>query len=380
MRDTLKKIFLVDMMYGFIAAALALMVPLYLLDSGLDIASIGLIISIVPLAFMLMRIIFASIADQVGTKTIEVLESLATIVAISIYAFTRSARMFAVAQFSEGIRDAGFWATARTDVMKVSSKKDVTTACAYMVGLRQFADALGRISVGLLIIYFSFTVSFYFLLALSFVMLVLILTINKNPFKNFIVSDLIVRKIMHRRSKTFWQHSFLLAIQHTVPGVLMVFLLPVYLYSELGLDYYGTASMLAIFSLVIAASNLTAAKLRLKTATLLFFVFLMVPALILFTHSGKLAFIPIIVLAIGTGCGNILAERLVSHDVSKHKDISTEVGVIYFPLMFLQFLFISLGGVAVEAWGYLPIFYLLGFMILFNLIHAREVFSRFKNE
>ena len=148
MDSALKKILLVDMLYAYIVASLALMVPLYFVDIGIDIAEIGFIISLVPLAFVVMRLLFAGIADQVGTKTVEILESVAMIGAIVIYTLSRSAMAFAFAEFTEGVRDAGFWATVRTDVADANHKKGLGRSFALLIGLRQFADGLGRVSIG----------------------------------------------------------------------------------------------------------------------------------------------------------------------------------------------------------------------------------------
>lgn len=142
MRNTLKKLLLVDMLYAFIAAALAVMVPIYMVEIQIDVAKIGIILSLIPLAFMLMRVLFAAVADQVGTKTVEVLESIAALAAIIIYALSSSARAFAVAQLGEGVRDAGFWATARTDALDINGKKHLADVFGLLVGLRQLAGWL----------------------------------------------------------------------------------------------------------------------------------------------------------------------------------------------------------------------------------------------
>ncbi|GEM_PF-2465995 len=379
MRNTLKKLFLIDMLYAFIASSLAVMVPLYLIDIELDVVSIGLLLSIVPLSFMFLRLLFASVADTVGTKTVEVLESIATIAAIMIYVFSSSARGFAVAQFGEAVRDAGFWATARTDIVRANGKKHLDRAFAYLIGIRQLADGFGRIAIGFLILYFSFQVSFYIMFVLSLLMLVLILTINKNPFCGFPIAKILVKKIFHKRSKTFWVDSFGIAMQQLVPAVLMAFLLPLYVYSVLDFGYSGTAAVLAVFSIVTAAANLLAVKYNFSKYTLLFSVLMIVPALILIPYLGELIIIPVLVIGIGTGCGNILTERLVSKDVSRSKNISTEVGAIYFPYMVLASLFIGFGGLAIENWGYLSMFYLCAFIMLYYVIYVRTLLKRRKD-
>jgi len=379
MRNTLKKLFLIDMLYAFIVSSLAVMVPLYLIDIQMDIVSIGLLLSIVPLSFMFLRLLFASIADTVGTKTVEILESIAAIAAVLIYIFSNSARGFAIAQFGEAVRDAGFWATARTDIVQANGREHLDKAFAYLIGVRQLADGFGRIAIGFFILYFSFQVSFYVMFVLSVVMLILVLTINKNPFRGFPIAKILVKKIFHKRSKTFWVDSFGIAMQQLVPSVLMAFLFPLYIYSVLDFGYSGTAAVLALFSVVIAVANILAVKYNLSKYALLFSVLMTVPALILTPYLQELIVIPVIVIGIGTGCGNILTERLVCKDVSRKKDISTEVGAIYFPYMVLASLFIGFGGLAIENWGYLSMFYLCAFIMLYYVIYVRALLKRRKH-
>lgn len=376
MRNTLKKLLLVDMLYAFIAAALAVMVPIYLVDIEMDITSIGLVLSAIPLGFMLLRIVFAAIADRVGTKTVEVMESVAMLLAIAIYALTRSARAFAIAQFSEGVRDAGFWATARTDILKASHKKHLDRAFAYFIGVRQLADGIGRVVIGIVLVYFSFQTSFSILFFLSLGMFVLILTINKNPFKKFAVDKKLLRMIFHKRSRHFWQHSLGVTLQQLIPAVLLGFLLPVYLYAEVGFDYYGTATLLAIFSLVVAIANLLALRFRLSSSAILFTVFLMIPAFVLLPYLNGAILVPLLVLAIGSGCGNILTEKIISMEVKKRGDVSTDIGALYFPLMTSLFLFTALGGAVIEAWGYETVFYFSAFLTLYYVIYAMAAFKK----
>ncbi len=374
MRDTLKKLLLVDMLYAFIAAALAVMVPIYMVEIDIDVAKIGIILSIIPLAFMLMRVVFAAIADQAGTKTVEILESIAAIAAIIIYAFSRSARAFAVAQFGEGVRDAGFWATARTDILEINGKKDLAEVFGLLIGLRQLADGLGRLAVGVMLIFFSFSQSFEFLFVLSLIMLILVFTINKNPFKGFPSSKLLLRKIFRRRQHLFWNDAWGIALQQAAPSALISFILPIYLFAGLGMSVFDTSILIAVFALVLAVANILAIKFRMSSTAKVFTVMVMVPAYILLPFFGENPIFPLVLLAIGTGCGNVLSEKLVSRDVRRSKNVSTEVSVIYFPYMVLQFVLIFLGGIAVEMFGYTTVFHFFAAITLYYVLYAIYAF------
>jgi MFS family permease len=374
MRETLKKLLLVDMLYAFIAAALAVMVPIYMVEMDIDVAKIGMILSLIPLAFMLMRIVFAAVADQVGTKSVEILESIAATTAIIIYALSRSAQAFAIAQFGEGVRDAGFWATARTDILDINGKKHLADVFALLIGIRQFADGLGRLAVGVMLVFFSFSQSFEFLFVLSLLMLVLVFTINKNPFKGFPSSRLLLKRVFRRRPHLFWHHAWGIALQQAAPSALISFLLPVYLVAGLGMSPLETSVLMAVFALVLAIANILAIKLRMSSTAKVFTVMVMVPAYVLLPLFGSNVLFPLVLLAIGTGCGNVLTEKLVSRDVRRSRNVSTEVGVIYFPFMALQFVLILLGGIAVELFGYTNVFHFFALITLYYVLYAVYAF------
>lgn len=374
MRATLKKLLLLDMLYAFIASALAVMVPLYMLEINLDIAEIGIILSVIPLSFMLMRIVFAAVADHSGTRVVEVLESVALIAAVLIYSLSRSARAFAVAQFGEGVRDAGFWATVRTDLAQANGKRHLADVFALLVGLRQLSDSLGRAAVGVMLLFLSFQLSFEIIFILSLAMFALLLSINKNPFKGFPTSRLLLKKIFHRRPHLFWHHAMGIALQQAVPSAFITFILPVYLYTQLGRDFFEISLMIAIFALALAITNISAIKFHMSKSAKIFSVFLMVPGFTMLPLFGHDPVIPLLLIAIGAGCGNVLTENLVSRDVRRSRNISTEVSVIYLPYMACYFLLILFGGVAVEMFGFQPVFYFFSAVMLYYVIYAIYAF------
>jgi MFS family permease len=304
------------------------------------------------------------------------MESVAMVIAIVIYAFSRSAQGVAIGQFTEGIREAGFWATARTDVIKAGQRREAAKSLAYFAGLRQLADGFGRFSVGFLVFYFSFQTSLTFLFILSLLMLILVFTINKNPFKRLPRDKEVIKKIFHRRSKKFWYNAFGLTAQQIIPNILLAFLLPLYAYSFLGFDYYATAAVVAVFSLVTAAANLAALKLRMGLNSLLFFTLMKVPAFVLIPFVGPDIMPLVIVLAIGSGCGNILSEYVLTSQVSRLKDISTEIGVIYLPLRVSEFLFMSVGGLVILIHGYDLLFYACGLLTVIYVLFAKGVLKK----
>ena len=372
MRKTLRNLLALDMLYSFIIAALAVLVPIYLIDNGFDETDIGFIIAVFPLVFIICRLFFASIADQVGTTIIGILESIAGVVTIIVYFFSVSAQAFVLARLVEGVMDSSFWAIARTEVIDASGRKAAGTALSYFTALRLFSEGVGRIVIGFIIGILSFAFSFIFLFVLSAVALFLVFEINKSPFKKLFFDNKFYRRIFHKRPNSFWTKSVGLNSQMLVNEVLLIFLLPLYIYSELGLNYYETAALIGLFSIVISLTNLTALKLKLEKNSLLSFVALIPAALVLIPFlPGELPVL-LIIIGIGAGCAVVLSEHAFSRRFAKIKNVSTEVGVTFVPYRIIQFLFIATGGLIIANFGYLPLFLWCGIISISYFIFMRS--------
>lgn len=62
----MKRVVAVTFLNHFVKGGLALTIPLLLLERNVNLAEIGLVISILPLVFLFVRLLFAALADQVG--------------------------------------------------------------------------------------------------------------------------------------------------------------------------------------------------------------------------------------------------------------------------------------------------------------------------
>lgn len=57
----------------FVSGALTLLIPLLLLTKHVNVAEIGLVLSILPLVFLVARLLFSAIADYIGWSHVFVL-------------------------------------------------------------------------------------------------------------------------------------------------------------------------------------------------------------------------------------------------------------------------------------------------------------------
>jgi len=60
----MKRVIAIAFLNYFVSGGLTLTIPLLLLDRNVNLAEIGIVISILPLVFLSIRMLFASLADQ----------------------------------------------------------------------------------------------------------------------------------------------------------------------------------------------------------------------------------------------------------------------------------------------------------------------------
>jgi len=374
----LNRLLIVHMLYSFVAAALAVLVPLYLLEMDVDIAWIGVILSFGPISFLVVRIFLASIADDIGTKAIAAFYSISNLFAIAIYLLFIAPLTFALATFAEGVRASGFWAIARTEVFEFNGDHNPGETLARFSNMRQLADGLGRLCVGLLIAFVAFQGALYFLLALSVVLLILALKSNERSVGGMKMDSHLIKRIFKPRPASFWYSTILQMLIWLPYNMLFGFLLPLYLNSTLKMGYAEIGVTLALLSLATAGSALLFMKMNLSKRLLLFLTALSVPALIAFPLLGVQGLALFAILAIGMGCGNIIGEYILVDQVYRSKDVSTDIGVLYAPLKIAEFLFLLIGGMVIGTAGFAPLFFISALSLGLFVILGRSILSSAK--
>lgn len=368
--NSLRLLLVTNMLYSFIAAALAVMVPLYLIDRKVDLAGIGLILAIGPLVFMLLRVTLASIADSIGTRAISLLYSVSNLLSVILYIVSGSVAGFAAAVFGESIRASAFWAITRTEIISEARSGGVL---AYFVGMRQLADALGRLAIGFLLAWFAFNSSFTIMAVLSLLLVALVLTEKGGVAERPKLDAGVVRRIFKERPPTFWHASLLLTLFYLPMNMLLGFVLPVYAHAGLGMGYEETGSLVAIFSLVTAIAIVLPARWRFSINLLFVLSALTIPALLLMPFLGNNIILLVLVVALSIGCGNIIGEYIVADQVFRSKDVSTDVGMIFVPLKLAEVLFLASAGFIISQWGYLPVFAIMAACMLLFVVLGRAI-------
>ncbi len=374
----MRRLLTVNVLYSFIVSALAVMVPLYLIDKKIDIATVGILLSIGPLSFMVIRVLFASIADEIGTRTIGIIYSVCNLISILVYALFASPIGFAAANLSEGIRNSGFWAISRTEVLLTNSGGNPGKTLAYFSAMRQLADGLGRLFVGFVLTYLAFSGAFVLFFVLSIVMFGLVLYSENSSSKTIRFGTSTLKRIFKPRPVSFWYAAMLQLLSWLAYNMLLAFVIPVYLFSSLKMSFQETGGLMALLSLAIAGFAFLSMRWHFDKRTLLLCTLVIVPALIAFPFVGKDVIIPLLFLSFGIGCSSIVAEYILVDQIIRSKDVSTDIGVLYMPLKVAEFLFLALGGFVISHFGFAPLFFVCAVSVFLFVIAALRVIQPMK--
>lgn len=371
----MKKLIAVNGLFTFISTCLAVILPLYLLNNNFDLSTIGLILSIGPLSFLILRILFSAVADSSGTKQINILSSCSNAVSIIIYAVANSPLFFGIGIVIEGIRNASFWAVVRTDIIQ-NTKNNIGDALAKYAFIRQLFDGFARVFAGIIIAYFAFVGSFFILFILSLIYIFIVFkSKNTKPVKKYEKTSFFER-IFKKRSFVFWHAALLELFFFLASNTLLVLLLPLYLKSGLNFSYEETGIMLAIFSIAIATGAFLSMKWHLNKRNLIIATFSMVPLLLILPYFIEETILILVLIAFANGCGYVVIEYIVMDQVYRSKDISTDLGVLFAPLKFGEFILFALSGIIISLFGFGAMFFIcalsISLFVVFGLLSIKK--------
>ncbi len=359
--------------YTFVASAIAIIIPLYLIYLSLPIEDVGLILGMVQISFLVFCVLSATVADESGTRILNIFSPIANIISVAFYLFATTTLFFAIGKIFEGMRSASFWAVSRTDIMEKGRKKEAGRRLAFFAGIRGFANGFGKLGGGFLIAYLAFQNTFLFLIGLLFLMLFFSFRVGK--FKRFKLDGSLRRRVFARRSRQFWKYAIGLMLVGIVVDMLFLFLMPLYAVSELHYSYIDVGLILAFMAFVSAVATVIPVKRKIPLDMVSSFTLIcLAPSLVLLPIYGEQHFfLWLAILSLGIGFASILMEVIMGKILKKSRDVSTDTSLIMAPLRLAEFFFMGIGGFVIAQWGYLPLFAVCSLFILMFLVFAQRV-------
>jgi predicted MFS family arabinose efflux permease len=112
-----KRILAITFLNFFIKGGLTLAIPLLLLSRNVDLVEIGVVISVLPIVFMVVRLLMAIIADSKGWNRFFLLFNWPwSVLSTFVYFIATITPMFLVGKFLEALKESSYWAVSRTAV------------------------------------------------------------------------------------------------------------------------------------------------------------------------------------------------------------------------------------------------------------------------
>jgi MFS family permease len=371
----MRRVNAITFLNNFVAGAITLLIPLLLLAQHVDLAEIGLVLSALPLVFLVARLLFAAVADQVGWSHIFVLVNWpSTFLAPAIYYVANSLSVFFAGKVMEGFRDASYWAVNRTAIFHLSPKREGREATRTNAVI-WLATAVGSAAAGLGIALAGFSWTLVVLMVASAAIGIpagMLWKVGKRTAKP---ATSFWRSMDPRgKGRAFWWASIALMFNSIATYPLLQLLLPVFMQTELGYDYITIGVLLMLYN--VAASLTTFLTLRvglsLRRAVAVSVIALVASSIV--ASSGLLFPVVLFVLAFVRGFAVAYFEHLV-HKVAKNSaNVCVDIGWLHVPMRLAEFATVVSFGFLAQVGGYTPVFAVTGvFWAAFSLMSVRQL-------
>ncbi|UCE43402.1 MAG: MFS transporter [Candidatus Bathyarchaeota archaeon] len=357
--EWMKRVAAVTFLNYFVTGGLALTIPLLLLERNVDLAEIGLVLSVLPLVFLFVRLFFAALADNLGWAPFFILLNWpGTFFSTVIYFLANSTFAFLMGKIVEAVKESSYWAVNRTAIFSLSSeqKGKATTRISAVISL---SFAIGSAVSGLVITFMGFSFALGILILASSIMgipaALLWRTEESAHVKPKILSAIALLD-PRGRSRTFWLVSFAMLFYSLALYPLGALLLPVFMAQQLGYSYIliGIAFMLynlISFSVAICTLRIPLGVGRVSIQSLIA-LFATVPL------ANSSVYFPalFLLLAVANGLGLGFFESIIAKATENRETVSVDIGLLHIPVRLAEFSSVLGAGFVAQSLGYFPVF------------------------
>jgi MFS family permease len=378
----MKRVVAVTFLNHFVKGGLALTIPLLLLERNVNLAEIGLVISILPLVFLFVRLLFAALADQVGWAPFFVLLNWpGTFFSTMIYFLANSTPAFLLGKIVEAVKESSYSAVKRTAIFSLSPKRrgKEATKISAVIAL-SFAVGSAVSGLGITYIGFSFTLAIL-IMASSFIGIpaALLWRTNKRDSKPKILSAMALLD-PRGRSKTFWLVSFAMSFYRLALYPLGALLLPVFMAQQLRYSYASIGMAFMVFNVVSFLVAICTLKIPLDVRRVFVQCLFALFATFLLANSGIYFSALFLILAVANGLGLGFFESIIARATENRVAVSVDIGLLNIPVRLAEFSSVLGAGFVAQSLGYLPVFVASGiFFTAFSVLSLYILKSRKKS-
>jgi MFS family permease len=377
-RQHLIRVSVITFLNYIVSGALTLLIPLLLLNRNMNVAEIGMVLSILPLVFLIARLFFAAVADYVGWSHIFLLVNWpSTAASIIIYYFANSVPIFFGGKILEGLRESSYWAVIRTAIYQLSPQKAGKEAIKNNA-IIWLATAAGGAFAGLSIAYIGFSTSLAILAFISLAIGIPAIMLWKSSTKTPIPKDQKIFSSLNPKGRTrlFWIGSITLMFGSLSVYPLISLLLPVFMSQQLGYDYVSIGLLFLLYNLVSAIATFFSIKRPLNLGRAISLTLLSVVASAFLVYSNYAFVMGILTIAFVRGYGIGFFEYTIVKVTRNSKNICVDIGFIHVPQRIAEFASVLTAGFLAQIFGYLPVFITLGSFFGFYSLLALYVINK----
>ena len=349
----LRRVLTLNFLDSFVFGVTTLAIPLLMLERGIDLASIGIVFSLAPIAKLLVRLSSAALADAAGERWFYLLNGLANFSQSVAYIVSSSPFGFALGKAVDGARESFIWAVNRSSIMHQAPER-AHFATASMVSGRALYFAFGSLSVGLLFNLGGYSSALVLCAAIGMAMAALSLQVKNTPHREKpSLSDF----SLLGRGRRFYETAGALAVGSSFYMVIIYFLMPVFFKLsgfgewEIGLIY---AAYFLVFGSVM--NFLSHHKVSSRTSAAVGALLFMVPLVGMAFLGNAFAPFLFLLMAVGDAHLGINWEEIIYLQASGAKKRSTEVALLHVPSSFAVFFLSAVSGFVASAYGFAPLF------------------------
>jgi MFS family permease len=371
----MRRVNAITFLNNFVSGALTLLIPLLLLAQRVNLAEIGLVLSVLPLVFLVARLLFAAVADQIGWSHIFVLFNWpATFAATVIYYVANSLSAFFAGKVMEGLRDAAYWAVNRTAIFHLSPEREGKEATRTNA-IIWLATAVGSAAAGLGIALAGFSWTLVILMIASAAIGIPAGLLWKTGKRSAMPRTSFFKSLDPRgKGSAFWWASIALMFNDIATYPLLTLLLPAFMQVELGYSYIAIGVLFMLYNVVASLTTFLTLRIALSSRRAIAEAVVAVAASVILADSGL--FFPAVLFALGfvRGFGVAFFEHLV-HKVAKDSDnVCVDIAWLHVPMRLAEFATVVSFGFLAQAVGYTPVFAVTGvFYAVFSLMSVRQL-------
>jgi len=354
----MKRIFAITFLNHFVSGALTLTIPLLLLNKNVNLAEIGIIISILPLVFLGVRLFFAALADQLGWAPFFILLNLpGSVFSTTIYFLANSTPGFLLGKIFEAIKVSSYWAVNRTAIFSLSPKQEEKEATR-IIAVLSLSVAVGSAVAGAGIAYmgFSFTLGIM-VIASSFIGIpAAMLWRTEKRDSRLKILNAIALLDPRGRGRTFWLVSFTILFYSLAQYSIIMLLLPVFMAQQLGYDYMSIGIVFMLYNVVASSVALITLKTPLGVRRVVIQSLIALFAAFLLASSDMYFPALFLALAFAHGLGMGFFESIIAKATKNRPTVSVDIGLLHIPMRLAEFASVLSAGFVTQSLGYMPMF------------------------